>query len=60
MSAVMMLNYFAETMDDADSHRVAERIKKAYDKALTDGQKTRDLGGQLSTDAFADAIIERL
>jgi isocitrate/isopropylmalate dehydrogenase len=47
-------------MDDADSHRVAERIKKAYDKALTDGQKTRDLGGQLSTDAFADAIIERL
>ena len=60
MSAVMMLNYFAETMDDADSHRVAERIKKAYDKALTGGQKTRDLGGQLSTDAFADAIIERL
>jgi isocitrate dehydrogenase (NAD+) len=60
MSAVMMLNYFAETMDDVDSHQVAERIKKAYDKALTDGQKTRDLGGQLSTDAFADAIIERL
>jgi isocitrate dehydrogenase (NAD+) len=60
MSAVMMLNYFAETMDDPDSHRVAERIKKAYGKALTDGQKTRDLGGELSTDTFADAIIERL
>ena len=60
MSAVMMLNYFAETMDDNNSHQIAERIKNAYDKALTDGQKTRDLGGDLSTDAFADAIIERL
>ena len=47
-------------MDDNDSHRIAERIKNAYDKALTDGQKTRDLGGDLGTDAFADAIIERL
>ena len=60
MSAVMMLNYFAETTDDNDSRRIAERIKHAYDKALTDGQKTRDLGGNLGTDAFADAIIERL
>ncbi len=60
MSAVMMLNYFAETTDDNDSRRIAERIKHAYDKALTDGQKTRDLGGDLGTDAFADAIIERL
>jgi len=60
MSAVMMLNYFAETMDDNDGHRIAERIKKAYGKALTDGQKTRDLDGDLGTDAFADAIIERL
>ena len=60
MSAVMMLNYFAETTDDNDSHRIAERIKNAYDKALTDGQKTRDLGGDLGTDAFANAIIERL
>ena len=60
MSAVMMLNYFAETTDDNDSHRIAERIKNAYDKALTDGQKTRDLGGNLGTDAFADAIIQRL
>ena len=60
MSAVMMLNYFAETMDDNDSCRIAKQIKNAYDKALTDGQKTRDLGGDLGTDAFANAIIERL
>ena len=38
----------------------AERIKGAYDRALQDGRKTRDLGGDLGTEAFADAVIERL
>jgi ABC-type oligopeptide transport system substrate-binding subunit len=38
----------------------AERIKTAYNRALEDGQKTRDLGGQLGTQEFADAVIERL
>ena len=28
--------------------------------ALLDGAKTRDLGGELGTDAFTDAIIQRL
>jgi isocitrate dehydrogenase (NAD+) len=60
MSAVMMLKYLAETRDDDDSLKAAERIKASYDMALTDGQKTRDLGGNLGTDAFADAIIDRL
>ena len=40
--------------------KAAARIKKAYDQALTDGAKTRDLGGELGTDAFADAVIARL
>jgi len=39
---------------------VAERIKAAYNLALEEGQKTRDLGGSLGTDAFAAAVIERL
>ena len=60
MSAVMMLNYLAEYRDDPMCRAVAERIKQAYNQALADEQKTRDLGGQLSTDAFADAIIARL
>ncbi len=60
MSAVMMLNYLAEYRDDPTCRAVAERIKQAYNQALADEQKTRDLGGQLSTDAFADAIIARL
>jgi isocitrate dehydrogenase (NAD+) len=60
MSAVMMLNHLAETRKDDACKRCAEAIKTAYDKALTDNQKTRDLGGTLGTDQFADAVIERL
>ena len=39
---------------------VAERIKAAYNQALADGQKTRDLQGELGTEAFAQAVIQRL
>ena len=38
----------------------AERIKHAYDRALADGQKTRDIGGTLGTREFCAAVIERL
>ena len=60
MSAVMMLNYLADERDDPACRTVAERVKQAYDRALEGGQKTRDLGGQLGTDAFAQAVIDRL
>jgi isocitrate dehydrogenase (NAD+) len=60
MSAVMMLNHIAETRRDEDCRRAAQRIKTGYDRALEEGQKTRDLGGSLGTDEFADAVIARL
>ncbi len=60
MSAVMMLNHLAEDMDDRACGVIAERIKSAYNRALQDGEKTRDLGGSLGTEAFASAVIERL
>jgi isocitrate dehydrogenase (NAD+) len=60
MSAVMMLNHLADTRDCAASRKAAEAIKSAYNAALAAGEKTRDLGGTLSTAAFADAIIARL
>jgi isocitrate dehydrogenase (NAD+) len=60
MSAVMMLNHLADELDDASCGQVAERIKGAYNRALEEGQKTRDLGGGLSTEQFASAVIERL
>src|SRR5690606_4579266 len=60
MSGVMMLNHLAEWRKDESAREAARRIKAAYDRALADGQKTRDLGGDLGTEAFVDAVIARL
>ncbi len=60
MSAVMMLNHLADTRDAPGCRQAATRVKQAYNQALADGHKTRDLGGELGTDAFAAAVIERL
>ncbi|MEE3264581.1 MAG: isocitrate/isopropylmalate dehydrogenase family protein [Candidatus Latescibacterota bacterium] len=60
MSAVMMLNYLADNRNDDACRSCAVKIRDAYDQALTDGCKTGDLGGELGTNEFADAVIERL
>ncbi|MCC7203982.1 MAG: isocitrate/isopropylmalate dehydrogenase family protein [Phycisphaeraceae bacterium] len=60
MSAVMMLNHLADTRDDNACRAAAGKIKAAYDQALADGCKTRDLGGEMGTESFADAVIDRL
>jgi len=60
MSAVMMLNHLADTRSDESCRTAAERIKGAYNRALKDGRKTRDLGGDLGTEEFTDAVIERI
>ena len=60
MSAVMMLNYLGDTRGCDASHRSADRIEQGYMQALVDGQKTRDLGGELNTREFAQAVTDRL
>ena len=60
MSAVMMLNHLAEQRDDDSCGAAAAKIKTAYDAALSEGQKTRDIGGELGTSEFAAAVVERL
>ena len=60
MSAVMMLDYLADTGKDESCREVASRIQSGYRQALVDGQKTQDLGGNLTTATFTDAVIERL
>ena len=60
MSAVMMLNHLAATRDDAIAKQVADRIRDAYNACLLAGEKTHDLGGNLGTTAFAEAVIARL
>ena len=54
MSAVMMLNHIHEEAP-------ATRIKNAYNAVLAEGKTlTRDLGGTLGTEEFADAVIAKL
>lgn len=56
MSGVMMLRHLGER--DA-----ARRVRRAYDEVLADAKAdelTRDLGGNASTDGFADAVVRRL
>jgi isocitrate dehydrogenase (NAD+) len=60
MSAVMMLNHLAQVRSDEKCRTAAKRIKAAYDAALAAGEKTRDIGGSLGTEQFADAVIARL
>ena len=60
MSSVMMLNFLAETRRAPELRGAAELIRKAYDACLISGEKTRDLGGELGTSEFADAVIARL
>ena len=55
MSSVMMLNFMG-----GDALPAAEKIKAAYNKALTSGQKTKDLGGTLGTKEFTEAIISHM
>jgi len=60
MSAVMMLDYLALQKEDESAKSAADNIQRAYRKAIADGQTTRDLGGDLDTEQFVDALIERL
>ncbi len=60
MSCVMMLNYLADNEGIEYYAECAGKIRKAYNKAIEQGAATRDLGGDLGTQEFADAVIERL
>lgn len=60
MSGVMMLNHLHRRRGDEACGECAGLIKNAYDQALLEGAKTRDLGGDLSTEGFVDALIERM
>ncbi|MEO8903319.1 MAG: isocitrate/isopropylmalate dehydrogenase family protein [Polyangiaceae bacterium] len=60
MSATMLLKHLADTRSDETCRKVGERIRRAYDRALEDGQKTRDIGGNLGTAEFARAVSDRL
>ncbi|MET0182970.1 MAG: 3-isopropylmalate dehydrogenase [Caulobacterales bacterium] len=58
LAAIMSLEMaFRWSLGRAD---LADRIVAAVKKALTEGARTRDLGGALTTDAMGDAVIAAL
>ncbi len=60
MSAVMMLEHLADERSNEECKAAAALIESGYRAALRDGEKTGDIGGDLNTDGFADAVIKRL
>ncbi len=59
-SAVLMLRHLAETSGDESLLQARLKIRQAYNEALKAGEKTRDLGGNLGTKEFADALATRV
>jgi isocitrate dehydrogenase (NAD+) len=59
-SAVMMLEYLAESREDEACRTAAERITAAYHAALADGDQTRDLARHLGTADITAANLKRL
>jgi isocitrate dehydrogenase (NAD+) len=60
MSGVMLLRHLATSTGDAQCNLIADRIRNAYNAAMIAGEKTRDLGGELGTQAFAEAVARNL
>ncbi len=60
MTGVMMLRYLAEQTGDQDCEQAANQIRDAYSACLAAGERTSDLGGDLTTSQFANAVIKRL
>ena len=60
MSAVMMLQYLADQRQDPVCDTAANRLHDAYTSAIADGETTKDLGGQLDTQQFAQVVIDRM
>ena len=60
MSAVMMLRYLADSEGREDMGEAADKIKTAYNIALSNGDATRDLGGSLKTADFARVLIQNI
>lgn len=53
LAAALMLDHVEQT-------ELATRLRQALQCALHDGVRTRDLGGQASTQEFARALVERV
>jgi 3-isopropylmalate dehydrogenase len=59
LSAAMLLNWLGQRHDDSNLIQAGALIEAAVDDCLDDPSKrTKDLGGSLSTQDYADAVAE--
>jgi 3-isopropylmalate dehydrogenase len=60
LSAVMLLDWLAERHDDPKLSEVARLTESALEVTISEGNRTRDLGGSASTTEFTQAIVDRI
>jgi 3-isopropylmalate dehydrogenase len=61
LSAAMLLNWYGHRSGSATLRAAAALIERAVDQVLDNAlTRTRDIGGSLDTDAFAQAVIAAL
>jgi 3-isopropylmalate dehydrogenase len=60
LSTVMFLDWLAVQHNDSEVSDIARIMENGLYSAVSDGVKTKDLGGSASTTEFTQAIIERL
>lgn len=60
LSTVMLLRWLGERHADAALYELGSHVESALLRTWADGIRTRDLGGDTGTAAFARAVIDRL
>lgn len=61
LSGALMLRWLGETKSDSGAIRTAELIESAVERTLDDFEnRTADLGGDMSTSAMTNAVIDNL
>jgi 3-isopropylmalate dehydrogenase len=60
LSAGMLLDWLGRRHRDERLVDAAVRVEDGVRAAVRGGVSTRDLGGQASTDEFADTVVERI
>lgn len=60
LSAAMMLDWLARKYNDDRCKRASSTIQDAVRDIIQDGIKTKDVGGNLTTDEFTDELISKI
>jgi 3-isopropylmalate dehydrogenase len=60
LSAKMMLEWLADKYNDKNAVAEGKRIEDAIISALKNGDKTKDIGGKLSTSEFTELVAKAM